>query len=562
MFYYHRQEGPSHSSGRHRITPREVPSMRKSPVIVLLLLCSAGIFLLGSWYGGRSTPKPGDTGDRKILYYVDPMNPSHTSDKPGMAPCGMPMEPVYAEDGKSSETAMSPGGVAITARKQQLLGVRTAPVEETSHRHAFRTIGRAAPVETRIHRVLAGAPGFIREISDVTTDSYVKKDQWLASFSSPDAIPSAQNYIAALNAMGRYTDRAAENLEASANFLQRHDKLLELGFPPAQVEEMKETRGVPRKVNILSPVDGFVLARNITLDQKFERGFEWFRIADLSRAWVIADVFEREAQFIQPGMSARVSLPQRGKSFDATVSQVAPQYDAATRTLKVRLELDNPDFVLRPDMFVDVAFLIALPKAVSVPADAVLDSGQRKTVFVELGEGHFEPRTVETGWRFDDRVQITKGIAAGERIVTSGNFLIDSESRMKLARGNFGMPEIDPICGTEVYSEKAKGAGLTTELEGRTYYFCSPQCKAQFDKEHASHMLMPGEHAAHGDHTGHSAEQPPAGIARDPICKMFTHENKARAEKLFREYQGKTYYFCSQQCQKEFDKNPERYVVK
>jgi membrane fusion protein, copper/silver efflux system len=544
--------------------------MRKATAVVLLLLSFAGMFLAGSWYSRRSALKPGGAGDCKVLYYVDPMNPSHTSDKPGPAPCGMPMEPVYAEDGKTAGSSLSPGGVTISPQKQQLLGVRVGPVEETSRKHAFRTIGRVAPVETRVHRVLAGAPGFIREVSEVTTDSYVTKDQWLASFSSPDSVPSIQNYIVALNAMDRLRgDNAggsAENLEGSGNYQARVDKLLELGIPPAQMEEIKATRAVPRRTKILSPVDGFVLARNISLDQKFDRGFEWYRIADLSRVWVVADVFEREAPYVKPGMSAKISLPHRGTVFDATVTQAAPQFDAAARTLKVRLELENPENVLRPDMFVDVELLVTFPPAVTVPADAVLDSGQRKTVFVDLGEGRFEPRAVETGWRFDEQVEILKGLVAGERIVTSGNFLIDSESRMKLAaQGLFGMPEVDPTCGAEVYPEKAKAAGLMTELEGKAYYFCSPTCKTQFEKDHPSQMTMSGEHAGH-DHHGKPAvrqkEQPPAGIARDPVCNMYTQEKKSKAEKLVREYRGKSYYFCSPQCLKEFDKNPERYGVK
>jgi YHS domain-containing protein len=246
---------------------------------------------------------------------------------------------------------------------------------------------------------------------------------------------------------------------------------------------------------------------------------------------------------------------------DATVAQVAPQFDAATRTLKVRLEVDNPENILRPDMFVDVELLFSLPPAVAVSADAVLDSGTRKTVFVDLGEGRFEPRAVETGWRFDDEVEIVRGLAPGERIVTSGNFLIDSESRMKLAaQGLYGTPEVDPTCGAEVYPEKAKAAGLTTDLEERTYYFCSPKCMAEFEQDHPSRMAMQGEPAKLGTSSKQEVGQPPAGIAKDPVCNMYTQEEKSKAEKLVREYRGKTYFFCTTQCLKEFEKDPERYI--
>lgn len=541
--------------------------MRKAAAAILLLLSMAVMFTAGSWYSRRPVANTGAAGDREVLYYVDPMNPSHTSDKPGPAPCGMAMEPVYAEDGKTGESSMSPGGVTISPRKQQLLGVRISPVENSARTRTFRTIGRVAPDETRVHRLIAGAPGFIREVSEVTTDSHVTKDQWLASFSSPDSIPSIQAFVLALNTIDNLrqtnAEQSAESLVGGAAYQIRVEKMQDLGISPAQVEELRRTREIPRRIKISSPIDGFVLARNISPSQKFERGAEWYRIADLSRVWIVADVFEREAQYIQPGMSAKISLPHRGKVFGATVTHVPPQFDAAARTLKTRLEMDNPENVLRPDMFVDVEFLITLPPAITVSADAVLDSGIRKTVFVELGEGHFEPRAVETGWRFDDQVEIVKGLTAGERIVTSGNFLIDSESRMKLAaQGLYGMPEVDPTCAAEVYPEKAKAAGLMTELEGRTYYFCSPKCKAQFEQEHPSEMSMSGEHAGHGKPSMQEKGQPPAGIARDPVCNMYTQEKKSKAEKLMREYRGKTYFFCSPRCLKEFDKNPERYLGK
>jgi YHS domain-containing protein len=277
----------------------------------------------------------------------------------------------------------------------------------------------------------------------------------------------------------------------------------------------------------------------------------------------VADVFEREAQYVRPGMSAKVSLPHRGRVYDATVTQVAPQFDAATRTLKVRLEASNPENILRPDMFVDVELLFSLPPAVVVSADAVLDSGTRKTVFVDLGEGRFEPRAVETGWRFGDEVEIVRGLAPGERIVTSGNFLIDSESRMKLAaQGLYGTPEVDPTCGAEVYPEKAKGEGLTIDLEGQTYYFCSPKCMVEFARDHPSHMSTQGEVGKLGASSMRENGQPPAGIARCPVCKMYTQEKKSKAEKLVREYEGKTYFLCTKQCLKDFEKDPERYVGK
>jgi Cu(I)/Ag(I) efflux system membrane fusion protein len=198
-----------------------------------------------------------------------------------------------------------------------------------------------------------------------------------------------------------------------------------------QREELARTRKVPNTIQIVSPVDGFVLARNVSPGLKFDRGFEFYRIADLRRVWVLADVFLQDAQQVHAGMRAQVLLREQHISLPAVITDILPQFDAVSRTLKIRLELDNPGFVLRPDMFVDVNLPVALPSSIVVPADAVIDSGLSKTVFVETGAGSFEQRQVQTGWRDGDRVEIVSGLSPGERIAVSGTFFLDSESRMR-----------------------------------------------------------------------------------------------------------------------------------
>ena len=176
------------------------------------------------------------------------------------------------------------------------------------------------------------------------------------------------------------------------------------------------------------------------------------------------------------------------------MSEILPEFDPATLTLKVRLEMDNPGFTLRPGMFVDVEFPINLPPTVNVPVDAIMDSGLKQTVFVDRGNGYFEPRRVKTGWRLGDRVEIVEGLEPGERIVVSGNFLIDSESRMKLAAaGLFGEVTKDPVCGLNVDESKAKAAGFQNTFENQTYYFCSEACKQHFEKNPERYAGKPGE---------------------------------------------------------------------
>jgi multidrug efflux pump subunit AcrA (membrane-fusion protein) len=158
---------------------------------------------------------------------------------------------------------------------------------------------------------------------------------------------------------------------------------------------------------------------------------EFYRITDLSHVWIVADLFESEAQYFRPGARARIELPNLKRGVSARVSTLLPQIDPSARTLKLRLEADNSSFALRPGMFVDVELTVATPPGLSLPADAVLDSGLSKRVFVDLGNGIFAPRRVETGERFGDRVQILKGLVEGETVVASGTFLVDSESRLR-----------------------------------------------------------------------------------------------------------------------------------
>jgi YHS domain-containing protein len=261
------------------------------------------------------------------------------------------------------------------------------------------------------------------------------------------------------------------------------------------MEEIEHTRQVPESITIVAPSDGVVLARNVSPGLKFDRGTEWYRIADLRQVWIVADVFRNEAKHFQPGMVARVTLPDDPEVvFHARVSHVQPQFDANTRTLKVRLETDNPGFILRPDMFVDLEVPVTRPAAITVPADALVDSGVKKIVYVAKGDGLFEPRKVETGWRAGDQVEIVNGLMVGERIVVSGTFLIDSESRMKAAAaGISGETSEDPVCGMEVDQSKGKAAGRTVTYKGQTYYFCSDDCKTKFDKEPTKYSRKVGK---------------------------------------------------------------------
>ena len=376
--------------------------MKKRTALLLVLVPAAVAFFMGERYELAKTSVYGHRAGKTVLYYVDPMDPRHTSDKPGIAPCGMNMEPVYGDDEKpktSSDAAgptLSGGSVKISPERQQMIGVRTDIVGIKAETRKIRTVGRVVADEARVYRLNAAVDGWIRETPNNSTGSFVKKGEVLASFYSTDVRTAQQTYIFGLSQIGRFQapivskDAAGQLLPPAANTKQQADNLRSLGMSEAQLEELTRTRQFVESIKIISPVSGFILARNITPGLRFEKGTEWYRIADLSHVWVLADLFENEPYKLKAGARTTISLPGRSLLFTGIVSAVPPQFDPVSRTLKVRLDVDNPAFVLRPDMFVNVDFSVALPPAVTVPSEAVLDTGLKKTVFIDKGGGLFE----------------------------------------------------------------------------------------------------------------------------------------------------------------------------
>jgi RND family efflux transporter MFP subunit len=339
-------------------------------------------------------------------------------------------------------------------------------VEEASGSYKLRLLGRVAPDEGKVYKLNAGIEGYIQDASAATTGSFVSKDQVLATFSAPNASMTLQTFVLNLGAEDRFKKSASEGTvegqsmaSVNANLQLRVQQLQNLGMSTLQMDEIRKTRQIPDTIKIVSPVAGFVLSRSVSPGQKFERDTEWYRIADLRRVWVVADVFEKEAQYLKPGVQVRVSLPGQNKTLPGRVSNVLPQFDPSTRTLKARIEVENLGYALRPDMFVNVELPVAFSRAVVVPEGAVLDSGLAKTVFVERGEGLFSPRAVEIGRRLDDRVEIVQGLQAGEKIVVSGNFLVSSESRLQEAAETY-VPQTNTAAGTQTQTElKKRGSG-------------------------------------------------------------------------------------------------------
>lgn len=524
--------------------------MGRRLILLGILALMAVSFLAGAWISYRTAGKGAAGGGRKILHYVDPMHPSYTSDKPGIAPdCGMPLEPVYADGavGSGSATAnLPPGTVQVSPDKLQAIGVTIGTVEKSGGSQLLRLPGRVAPDETRTYVINATIDGWITSVGTNTTGSIVHKDEVLATFYSSEFLSAGQALIYAVNSMDRVqTGNPAANQaqrdqmkQFNLSLSQYRDSLRNLGMGDRQINEMIRTRKYMENVDIDSPANGIVLVRNVSPGQRFERGKELYRIADLSRVWILVDTYGAEVDQLRPGKLVTATVPGRNLTYHARVSKVPPIFDPASRTLKVRLELDNPRSILRPDMFMDVELPVTLPQMLSVPAESVLDSGLKKTVFVERGPGLFEPREVETGRSFGNRLEILSGLKEGERIVISGTFLIDSESRMKTAAsGITGPAEQDPACGMYVDTAKARAAGNFLESGGKTYYFCSDSCKRDFLKKAGKPSAATGSPAAkptpapmhdmHGAGHDHGAMEMPAN--KGGMGTMPAAGNKAKS---------------------------------
>jgi len=465
--------------------------MRTPAKILLGIILATGIFFAGYIANQKPVSVVPSTSAKQAASYSCPMHPQYTSDHPGDCPiCGMRLVATAAVNGLAASDSAGPdvpGMVAVGAARQQQIGLRTVEVRRDSSSHLLRVPGRIAVDDQRLYRIVAAVDGWILELGQNTVGRSVKKDQFLASYYTRDLLSTERLFLLSIPAneplqtQTKDFSQASIRTAGSANPQFPIDSLRGLGMNDLQIEEIHRTRTAAPQINIYAPVSGFVLSRSISPKQRFDKGTELYRIADISHVWVMTDIFEKDREFLKPG--AEATILYQGRRLKARMSDALPQFDGQSRTLKTRFELDNPDLLLQPDMFVDVELNVEMPPAITVPADALFDSGLRKTVFVDRGNGSFEARRVETGRRLGDRVEIVKGLMEGERVVGSASFLLDSESRMRAASAGIFNPETDPVCGMDVDRDKAKTAGRMAEHDGKTYYFCSDDCKQKFAKE-------------------------------------------------------------------------------
>ncbi len=363
--------------------------------------------------------------ERKIKYYRNPMGLADTSVVPKKDPMGMDYIAVYdGEDAGDGSVQVSPG-------KIQRTGAKSEPIVRQSIRSVIRAPGTVQEDERRVSVVALRFEGFVDSVANVTTGDHVRKGQVLLNVYSPALSSAAAEYLSAVNA-----GAAGKELKGARRRLENLDT------PEPAIKEVERTREISLSVPWLAPQDGEVLVRNAVSGMRAAPGDVLFRIADNRSVWVVIDVAEHDLGQVLVG--ANVTIKPRGlpgRTFAGPVALIYPRLNAQTRTVRIRVELPNPDEILRPEMYVDAEIEIGPAAPVlAVPESAVLDDGTRQAVLIDKGNGRFEPREVKLGRRGGGYVEIAHGATEGEAVVTSANFLIDAESNLNAALKGFGEP--------------------------------------------------------------------------------------------------------------------------
>jgi RND family efflux transporter MFP subunit len=380
---------------------------------------------------GMIDPKTG----KKIKYWAAPMDPTYIRNEPGKSPMGMDLVPVYAEDGEDKEPAST---IRIDPVTIQNMGVRLGRVERKPLIKHIRTFGNITYDETRIYTVNTKFNGWIEKLYVDFVGETVKKGQPLFEIYSPELVTAQEEYLLALqqnrdlkdSSYARIREGAQRLLKASRTRLRYWD------LSERQIKTIENTGNVQKTLTIYSPARGVVIKKNAFQGHYVKAGQNQYEITDLSKVWVDVDIYEYELPWVRKGMPAKMELSYiPGKIFNGNVLFVYPFLTAKTRTATLRLEFPNPDYQLKPDMYVNVTLESAIAgDSLVIPQEAVIDSGVRKVVFVALGKGKFQPREVKLGLEVnDDEFQVLEGLRENEQIVISAQFMLDSESRLREA---------------------------------------------------------------------------------------------------------------------------------
>ena len=391
-----------------------------------------GMDLVSDAPAARTEP---DDAEREVAYWQAPMDPNYTRDEPGNSPMGMQLIPVYTDE-------LGAGGtVSIDPTTIQNIGVRTALVDRRVLQRTVRAVGRVDYDETRMSDVNTKVPGWVEKLHVDFTGQQVERGQPLLEIYSPELVAAQEEHLTALDYLHRLErQRVSEEVLGGAQELVKASaqRLRYLDVSDVRIEQLEREGTVSRTVTVVAPRRGVVVHKAVFEGAYIRPGEHLYRIADLSKVWIYADLFERDLPWVAVGQSAVVSLPYTSQAtLRGTVAHVFPFLDADTRSVRARLSFDNVDGLLKPEMYADVTIDTPPgPEVVVAPVQAILHTGERRVAIIALGEGRFQPRVVEVGFEVDGFYEIRAGLRVGDEIVTSAQFLIDSESNLKTAVSN------------------------------------------------------------------------------------------------------------------------------
>lgn len=407
-------------------------------VIAALVLAGAGGWVLRGSAPTQVAMEDGHDHTEDVDYYTCPMHPSVRAQEPGACPiCGMDLTAVPTQTRAGQrEAGVVSGFIELTPYQQQLIGVTVGEVAYQPAKMEVRTIGRVAYDETRLVDVNLKVSGWIQELYVDHVGRSVRKGEPLFTLYSPELVASQEEYLLAYQGLQRIQTSARHSTESatwSEQLLRSaRDRLQLWDLTEGQIQELETTGQRRTAVTVYAPSDGIVTDRMAVSGMFVKPDMRLYRIARLDSVWIKADVYEHELPFVQIGQHATISLSYLpGESFEGTVDYIYPYLDPKTRTATVRIRAGNRSGTLKPDMFADVLLHRSPDTRLLVPEPAVLFSGRRRIVFLALGDGRFQPREVSLGRRFLSGYEVIAGLRSGDRVVTSANFLLDSESKLK-----------------------------------------------------------------------------------------------------------------------------------
>jgi membrane fusion protein, copper/silver efflux system len=373
-----------------------------------------------------------------LSFFVPILFSSHAFGREHAGHAGPVQSQASGSAGRSTETVKQEAlpVITISPDKVQLIGVRTAVADYRSLDKQIRTVGKVEPDETRLAFVNTKIAGWVKKLYVDYTGQQVAKGQPLLSIYSPDLVTAQEEYLIALRSVRSSLTGTGDMAEIEASrseLLQSAKRRLQLwDITDQQIAELEKTGKPETEMTIEAPLSGIVLEKMVLEGGYITPGMNLYKIADLSSIWIMADIYEYEVPLVKVGQTALVTLPySSGQSYRAIVNYINPSLDPVSRTVKVRLSMKNPALLLKPEMFANVEIMVSSGSRLAIPREAVIDSGTRQIVYVEKKPGVYEMRRVTLGLRGEDYVEVLKGIKKGERVVTSGNFLIDSESQLR-----------------------------------------------------------------------------------------------------------------------------------